>query len=102
MFCLYKLSPWGEDSENSFREWCEIVQLNRNEQSTAISFYREFKSWEPAIPSDCALLIILDRAIVRSARVAATSLDPELFLNWLSRNKTLLKSGERGIRACCC
>ena len=95
MFCIYKLAPWGEESESSFREWCETVELSRREQSVAISLYREFRAWEPAIPSDCALLIMLDRAIVRSARVAATNLDPELFLNWLGRNKHLLRSGER-------
>ncbi len=58
------------------------------------SMFRELQGWEPASALDLALVVKTDRAVIRSARVAAAHVDPEAFMNWLSSTHTTLERGQ--------
>ena len=61
--------------------------------SYLFSMFRELQGWEPASPLDLALVVMTDRAVIRSARVAAAHVDPEAFMHWLSASYSTLTRG---------
>lgn len=93
VFCLYQLSPWESSKQDDFHHWSSAMKLYPEEAAFALSFVREFEQWEPATPEDFALVIKLDRAIVRGARVGAASLNAEAFIHWLEHNHGLVPTG---------
>lgn len=93
VLCLYQFCPWGDNDHDSFQEWIEAVGFDHNKASFVWSFVREFEQWEPADAETFAAVIILDRAIIRGARVAASALEETAFLAWLERNYTTLPGG---------
>jgi hypothetical protein len=72
-----------ENSPNALRDLCLANQITPEQGATVFSLLREFMAWEPATDSDLTLAATADRSIIRSARVAAESVDPELFIRWL-------------------
>lgn len=94
---LYKLAPWGTFSNKAFHSWCRSREFDADESAFALSMVREFAGWEPATAEDYALVIELDRAIIRGARVGARSLVPETFLQWLEKNSEILRDGQVAI-----
>ncbi len=93
VFCLYQLCPWASDEHEAFQAWGKEAGLSADEISFAWSFVREFEHWQPGTPESYAMVITLDRAIIRGARVGASSLEPEAFLKWLKRNFQIFKQG---------
>lgn len=93
VFGLYQISPWDSSRHDDFHRWASTVELQSHEIAFALSFVREFEAWEPASPIDYALIIKLDRAVIRGARVGASSLKSEAFERWLEQNHQLVENG---------
>jgi hypothetical protein len=94
VFCLYQLSPWQSTEHESFVDWAKNYDLDSEEISYAWSFVKEFEYWEPGTNQTYLLIITLDRAIIRGARVGASSLDPQAFINWFERNYESFEAGQ--------
>lgn len=94
-FGLYILAPWGKSLRpKSFHLWCKSQGLGSEVGASVLSLVREFQGWEPASEKDFALVIELDRALIRGARVGAKSMNPESFVSWLEKNLESVEGGQ--------